>query len=452
MKTLIKNGRVIDPANRIDGRFHILLENGRVCSISETLPQEPCRVIDAEGKVVCPGFLDIHMHEAPLGDLAQMDRSIFGCMLRMGVTTALGGNCGENVLPPGDYFRQVQDGLPINLCLMAGHGDARAAAGFHDRYASLDEEGIRQVTEILRQWLNEGCFGISYGIRYVPGITLRELLETAALCQPQSLLVSAHVRDDADYVFDSIEELLQVARTLGVPCQVSHLGSMGGYGQMAGVLKLLEQAQADGLDVMADCYPYSAFSTRIGETTYDPGFLERYRCGYDAIVLCGGSYDGQRCTEQLFHTLRREHPETITVAHVMQPEDVAMALSHPLVMVCSDGVQEQGAGHPRAAGAFPRLLGEYVRNGTLTLYEAVEKMTSMPARRLGLAHKGNLSPGSDGDIVIFDPDQIRDCATFEAPTLAPEGIDYVLLAGEVACRKGSLVNGRLGRPLLRKPL
>lgn len=450
MKTVIKNGRVIDPANHIDDRYHLILEDGKVAALTRTLPQGTYREIDAENRVVCPGFLDIHMHEAPLCDLENMENSIFGCMLRMGVTTGLGGNCGENVLPPEEYFQRVKDGLPINLALMAGHGDARVAAGFTDRYASVDAQGIRRVKAVLEQWLEQGCFGISYGIRYVPGITRQELMETAALCQKENLLVSAHVRDDADYIFASIEEFLEAGRTLGIPCQVSHLGSMGGYGQMEAVLKMLEKARDEGVDVMADCYPYSAFSTRIGETTYDPGFLQRYHCGYDAIVLCGGKYDGMRCTEEIFKELRREHPETITVAHVMVPEDVTLALQHPLVMLCSDGVQEKGAGHPRAAGAFPRLIAEYVRTGKLTMYDAIEKMTAMPAKRLGLAHKGNLSVGSDGDVVIFDPEEIRDMATFDAPVRAPMGIDYVLIKGEIASDHGNVVNGRLGKPLRRK--
>ncbi len=449
MKTLIKNGRVIDPANHVDEICHLILEDGKVAALTRELPQGDYQVIDATGKVVCPGFLDIHMHEAPVHDLEDLNRSVFGCMLRMGVTTVLGGNCGETILPPGEYFELVSGGLPVNLALLAGHEGARHAAGFTDRYASLDEAGVQKVKAILKDWLQEGCFGISYGIRYVPGINRHELLETAELCKKDHLLVSAHVRDDADYIFDSITEFLEVGQVHGVPCQVSHLGSMGGYGQMAQVLTMLEKARDEGLDVLADCYPYSAFSTRIGETTYDPGFLERYHCGYDAIVLSGGEYDGQHCTEELFFKLRREHPETITVAHVMTPEDITLALEHPMVMLCSDGVRDQGAGHPRAAGSFPRLLARYTGPGKLSLNTAIEKMTAMPARRLSLNQKGNLAPGSDADVVIFDPDTIEDTATFEDPSLTPRGIDYVLIRGEVACKDGQILNNTLGAPLRR---
>ena len=450
MKIWITGGRVIDPWNHIDSKLNLVLEDGKVAALTAEKPEPGERVLSAQGRVVCPGFVDIHMHEAPAGDLADLERSIFGCMLRMGVTTGLGGNCGENVLPPEAYFQRVSQGLPISLALMAGHGAAREAAGFPDRYQQLTEQQVHKVTGILERWLDQGCFGISYGIRYYPGTTRQELMVTARLCQKDGLLTAAHVRDDADYIFDSIREFLEPGWAYGLKMQVSHLGSMGGYGQMAQVLSMLDEARAQGLDVMSDCYPYDAFSTRIGETTYDPGFLERYHCDYSAIGLCGGKYDGQRCTQEIFEELRREHPETITVGYVMKPEDVTMAMCHPAVMLCSDGLMENQEGHPRAAGTFPRLLAKYVRNGALGLYDAIDKMTAMPARRIGLKHKGNLTPGSDGDVVIFDPQTIEDRATFQSPALPPVGIDYVLIGGEIACDHGVIQNARLGRPIRRE--
>ncbi len=449
MRTLIENGLVLDPAHHVQSPLNVILEGGRIVALTRQRPQGEFRSIDATGQVVCPGFLDIHMHEAPSADLQDLEHSIFGCMLRMGVTTVLAGNCGENVLPPREYFRLVSGGLPVNLCMLAGHGSARETAGFRDKYATLSSSEIRQVSSVLQDWLDAGCFGISYGIRYYPGMNREELLETARLCQRDHLLTAAHVRDDAAYIFESIDEFLEVGRAYGLPMQISHLGSMGGFGQMAGVLAQLDEARLQGLDVMADCYPYSAFSTEIGETTYDPGFLQRYHCDYDAIVLCDGPYQGRRCTKEIFEELRRTAPDTITVAHVMKPEDVAMALHHPGVMLCTDGLMHARQGHPRAAGSFPRLLAEYVRSGTLSLYDAVEKMTAMPARRLGLSRKGNLRPGSDADLVIFDPETIQDRATFAAPDLAPEGISYVFLGGEIACDHGVIQQDRLGRVLRR---
>ena len=449
MKLLIKNGHVVDPCNGLSALRHLVISEGTIEAVLEEIPQGDFEVIDAAGRIVCPGFIDIHMHGAHRGDFHDLTESILGCMVRMGVTTGLGGNCGDNILPPKEYFELVEGRLPMNLALLAGHGTARELAGQADKYAPLTEAQLRRTKEILTEMLDEGCFGVSYGIRYYPGMDARELLETAKVCVKDHLMIAAHVRDDADYIFDSIEEFLAPGYELGLPVQISHIGSMGGYGQMAQVLRMMEEAREKGLDVMADCYPYDAFSTRLGETTYDPGFLERYRCDYSAIALSSGEYAGQRCTKELFEKLRREHPETITVGHVMVPEDIKLALRHPLVMLASDGLMERHQGHPRAAGTFPRLISEYVKKGAMDLETAINKMTAMPAKRLGLAKKGNLTPGSDADIVIFNFDTIRDTATFEDPAAVPEGIDYVLIGGEIACRDGRIVNGTLGKAIKR---
>ena len=158
--------------------------------------------------------------------------------------------------------------------------------------AQLEEE-----KRILRGALDAGCFGVSFGIRYVPGLDRNELLETAGVCDREKHLISAHVRDDAAQIFGAVEEVLDIGRTRGLRTQVSHVGSMGGYGQMEGLLAILDRERAMGLDVLCDCYPYYAFRTRIGETTYDDGFLERYRADYSCIELCEGAYKGMRCTE-----------------------------------------------------------------------------------------------------------------------------------------------------------
>lgn len=450
MKLLIKNGHVIDPENGISRKANLVIADGKIEAVTNHIPEGEYRIIDAEGMVVCPGFLDIHMHEAPKNDLHDLKNSIFITMLQMGVTTAIGGNCGDSILPPGEYFKAIEGRMPIHLGLLAGEGTARELSGGTDKYAPLTEAQLQKTVEILKEFLNDGCLGVSYGIRYYPGMDERELLETAKVCIPENLMIAAHVRDDADYIFDSIEEFLKPGFAYGLPVQVSHIGSMGGYGQMERVLSRLEEARQQGVDVMADCYPYDAFSTQIGETTYDEGFLERYHCDYSAIALANGKYAGQRCTKEIFEELRRDYPRTITVGHVMVPEDVKMALEHPLVMLASDGMMEQLQGHPRAAGTFPRFLAKYVREGDLTLEEAIEKMTAMPAHRLKLPHKGNFTPGSDADVVIFDPNTIRDTATFEDPAAVPEGIAYVLLCGEVACKDGVIVNDRLGKAIKRK--
>ena len=272
-----------------------------------------------------------------------------------------------------------------------------------------------------------------------------EMVETARGCRKSGKFIAAHVRDDAAYIFRAVQELIDVGRALDLPVQNSHVGSMGGFGQMERLLAMMDAYRANGMDLSGDCYPYYAFSTRIGETTYDDGFLERYQTDYSVIEVCEGPYKGQRCTEAIFRTLRREAPRTITVCHVMKPEDVDMALLHPNIMLASDGLMDNGQGHPRAAGAFPRFVRNYVGSGRLSLDEAVYKMATMPAAKLGLSYKGNLRSGADADVVVLDLDRITDRATFDQPNAGPEGLDYVLVGGEVAVDHDRVVRSDLGR-------
>ena len=450
MKTLIQNGVVMDPANGVRGSLNLLVEDGKVLACTQDAPQAD-RIIDASGCVVCPGFIDIHMHEDPLDPDGRIAPCIFETMLRMGVTTAVGGNCGLNICDPLRYLALAdQQGIPVNLALFAGHEYFRNAAGAQDKYAPISLSQREHMLKGLRAALDGGCMGVSFGIRYVPGIDEAELDSCMALCSDGRGLVSVHLRDDADHLFGAVDEVVRPARKYGVSLQISHIGSMGGFGQMQRLLNQVDTLRSAGMNLACDCYPYSAFSTRIGETTYDNGWLDRYRCGYDACQLTEGKYAGMRCTKEIFEELRRDDPECITVCHVMRADEVELALRHPQVMPASDGLLDQGRGHPRAAGTFPRYLRRHVLDAGLDLYEGVRKITADPAHRLGFPQKGSLHPGADADIVIFDPSSICDRATFEQPALPPNGIRFVLVGGELAAQDGRIVNAALGRSIRAK--
>lgn len=446
MSILIKGGFVADPANEVASRLNLVLEAGKVADVTSETPD--CEVsLNAEGRCVVPGFIDIHMHEEGFEEDGRTLKKTLGrAMAQMGVTTAIGGNCGENAMDPLIYLDQVEkQGSPIHMGLLAGHRFFREMAGCRDKYSRASEAELEVMKAMIEKRLDAGCGGVSFGIRYVPGIDERELLEIGALCQKDRKLLSAHVRDDAAFVFDAVKELTGLGEALQVPVQVSHIGSMGGFGQMEEVLQMIDQRRAGGQDVTADCYPYYAFSTGIGETTYDDGFLERYHMDYSGIEICEGRYKGRRCDEAIFRELRQNAPETLTICHVMKPEDVDLAVLHPGLMIASDGLMDDGQGHPRAAGTFPRVFARYVRTGKLSLYDAVAKMTALPARKLGLKDKGQLGKGADADLVIFDPARIEDRATFDAPLERPEGIDYVLIDGQTAVDHGEIINDSLGR-------
>jgi len=448
MRTLIKNGLLIDPANQIQAHLNLVLEDGRVAAVTEECPAAD-QVIDAAGRVVAPGFIDIHMHEDPVKD-GHIEFCIFNAMLRMGVTTAVGGNCGINVYDPGKYLELVdRDGAPVNVMMFAGHEYFRNQSGAVDKYGPVTETQLENMKKGLSDALLQGCIGISYGLRYIPGTDRKEFLATASCCEKEHCLISAHVRDDEDRVFGAVEEVVEAGKVYGIPVEISHIGSMGGFGQMVRLLRQVAGYRANGLDVACDCYPYFAFSTRIGATTYDDGWLERYHCDYSACQLMEGKYKGQRCTPETFAEMRRDFPECLTVCYVMNESDIRRAFTDPGVMVGSDGLIDNGQGHPRAAGTFPRFLAQFVREGNVSLYDGIAKMTSMPAKRLGLCRKGRLNVGADGDVVIFDPERIVDGATFDDPTLAPAGIDYVLIGGEIAAKDCQIIKADCGRAVRR---
>lgn len=444
MKILIQNGLLVDPANRVQGKLNLLLEGGKVRAVTSQTPEADF-VIDATDRVVCPGFIDLHMHEDPVGSDGRLRPCIFNAMLRMGVTTAVGGNCGINTYDPAQYLDIVErDGAPVNVALFAGHSYLREQAGASDKYARITPEQLERMLNHIDRALAAGCVGVSFGLRYVPGTDREEFWAAAARCQPGNRLISAHVRDDAAGIFQAVDEVAQAGIACKIPVQISHIGSMGGFGQMEQLLRQIDQYRMNGLDIACDCYPYFAFSTRIGETTYDDGWLERYQCDYSACMLTEGKYKGQRCTRETFEEMRRDFPRCITVCYVMKEADVRMALAHPNVMVASDGLLDEGQGHPRAAGTFPRFLNQFVREGEISLYEGIRKMTAMPAQRMGFAHKGRLNVGADADVTIFNPAAIRDGATFESPMIPPTGVDYVLIGGEIAAKNCEIVNDACG--------
>ncbi len=444
MKTLICGGRIIDPANRVDALLNLLIENGKVAWVGTDVPAAD-DTIDATGKIVSPGFVDIHMHEDPVEN-GRIDFDILNSMLRMGVTTAVGGNCGINVYDPVEYLKLVdRDGAPVNVAMFAGHEYFRKAAGAEDIYRSATETQKKAMEASIATALEKGCLGVSFGLRYVPGADRDEFFRAAAPCQKGNKLIASHVRNDADGIFEAIDEFCAAGTAFGIPVQISHIGSMGGFGQMAEVLRRMDAYRLNGLDVALDCYPYFAFSTKIGTPTYDPGWLDRYHCDYGVLEFCEGTYKGQRATKETFDEIRRDFPECITVCYVMKPEDVNLAFRHPAVMLGSDGLLNHGQGHPRASGSFPRFLREFAGKGVLSLYDAIEKMTAQPANRLGFRNKGRLNVGADADITIFDPEKIKDNATFSSPVLPPEGIDYVLIGGQIAAKDCQILRNNCGK-------
>ena len=444
--TLIKNGRVIDPAQAIDKITNLYIEDGKIVEITDESPNADS-VIDAAGKIVCPGFIDIHMHEDdydPETDTTAV--SMAESALHMGVTLDIGGNCGNNACDPDHYLDITdRDGAPVNLGLLAGHTFLRSRSGKQNKYQPISEDHLKEMTAACEGFLDKGCLGISFGVKYVPGTTPEEIAALARLCRKGDKIAASHVRQDVTEVFAAADELASIGENCGIRVQFSHIGSMGGYGQMTQLLENIRNYRAKGIDMLCDCYPYSAFSTGIGETTYDDGFLERYHADYDSILIASGKYAGKRCTKEIFDELRATAPDTATVGYFMREKDIEMALTSPLIMLGSDGIRTDGMGHPRASGAFARFIANYIRPGKIGLSEGISKMTTMAANRLHLPNKGNFLPGSDADITIFDLEKVQDCATYENGQIPSKGFSYVLIGGEIALQDDKIVNNRLGK-------
>lgn len=448
---VIQGGRIIDVKRGKIYEGDIGVSDGKIKAISQ-FPLKGFQILNAEGMIISPGFIDIHMHEDTMSyesESVVIVDDIFKCMSLMGVTTCIGGNCGINMSTDvKKYFSTVDEkGLSVNYGSYLGYSTLREKIGINDRYKPCNEQEIRKISSLIAEGLEYGALGVSFGIEYTPGSTTNEIIEASKTVSRYSgKLLAAHFRVDADRGAESVKEMIYISWVTGVPMQISHIGSCAAYGYMEDSLKLIETARKSGIDVMADCYPYNAFSTFVGSAVFDEGCFERWNADYDVLIVTEGKYKGQKCTKEIFDYLREKEPNTYVVVRVMNQNDVDMAVLHPHVMVASDGGIHDGQGHPRAAGTFPRVLKQYVRDKKkLTLIEAIRKMTVMPAERLGLKNKGVIDIGADADFTIFAPDEVEDMSSFENPVAPPRGIKHVIVNGSLVVCDGIRTGAKPGR-------
>ena len=440
---LIKNGRYPDFKENQLVKGDVAIQDGKIVAIGQ-VEGEAKQVLDAEGRIVSPGFIDIHMHEENFSAEGH-EYIIADLMALMGVTTAVGGNCGDTRQDLKDFLAVMEElgGSPVNYMMVSGYNSFRKQLDIN-RYDPSTDEQIETMIGRVKEELEQGAIGVSFGLEYDPGITFDEVMKVLNSIPEDDLFVSMHFREDS---MDGVNEMIRFALDSGKKFQISHLSSCAAIGHMNQALQAINEASKKNPKLNYDTYPYAAFSTRIGSAVFDEGWREKWNKSYEHIYMPAGKYANQFCTEETYWEMRNNEPNLYVVAMTMNEDEITAAIANAdSGMVASDGTIKMRAGHPRAAGTFPRVLGKYVREEkALSMMDALKKITMIPADRLDLSQKGRIEVGCDADITIFDPETISDGATFENLFIKPVGIDAVIVNGTVAVKDNEFVNARAGK-------
>lgn len=500
---LIRGGTVVDGTGRARYRADVAVQGDRIARVSTT-PIDPTgarRVIDATGRIVAPGFIDLHAHIDPLLRLPAAESHV-----RQGVTLALGGPDGGSPLPLAPYMDSAQRaGLGINVAYLVGHNAIRTRVmGLADRAPTAPE--LARMQALVEEGMRDGAFGLSTGLRYIPGFysATDEVVALSRVAAARGGIYTSHLREEGLGLFEGVGEAIRIGREARIPIVLTHHKAIGKamWGQSVRTLAMVDSARAAGIDVMIDQYPYTASQTGLsvlippwaladGDSALarrmrDPVLRDSILRGViDYIVNDRGGGDIRRVQfgrvawqpalegKTLFDwATQRGVPTTpegaaplvvegqlnggaTMIYHVIDEGDVRRIMQHPQTMIASDGrltVPGEGAAHPRAYGTFPRVLGRYVREvGLLTLEEGVHKMTGMPAARLGLTGRGVIAEGASADLVVFDAATVADRATFADPHQYPAGIGDVLVNGVPVVSGGTMTAARPGKVLRHVP-
>jgi N-acyl-D-aspartate/D-glutamate deacylase len=440
---VLEGGRVMDPETGLDAVRNVGIRDGKIVRISaEALTGR--RVVHASGLVVAPGFIDLHQHGQDLK--SQRVKALDG------VTTALELEIGA---PDVAQFLKAKEGHSlIHYGTSASHVAARAAV-FGAPLASgtilpksgpatdqpATPEQIEAIQERLRAELDAGGLAVGMGIQYTPGATRLEVIDMFRLAAERRLPVYTHMRSagriEPGSSIESVSEVIGAAAITGAALHIVHINSTCLRDSLE-CLSMVEGARARGLDVTTEAYPYIAGMTAVNSALFNPGWREKLGIDYGDLVLPD---TGEHLTKERFDELHNSSTTQWVLVFGNTQEIVDKVIPHPLVMIASDGAE----GHPRNAGTYSRVLAQYVREkGTVTLMDALRKMSFMPAEMLerstpAARRKGRLQEGADADIVVFDAGTISDRSTFEKPMEPSVGVRYLLVAGTVVVDEGKIV-------------
>jgi N-acyl-D-amino-acid deacylase len=403
--------------------------HGDIENAEHKFPQDT-RIYDATGMLVAPGFVDIHIHDEYSGGAPVVQRA----MLSQGVTAGLSGNCGSGPLFPDSAALHPHP--MVNLYYLVGNCVLRAKAGQFDRYLPATNEQIGVMRDLLRESMELGAMGVSLGLEYEPGASPEEVDALAAVVAEYDGFISAHIRFDDKRCIDAVQEVISISRKHDVRVQVSHLASMTSF-HTGKCVDLITSASAQGFKVTFDCYPYAAFCTNIGSAVFDDGFYERWgNKGPENLEAVSGKFRGQRLDWESFKEMRRDEPNGLVVAHIMNMDEVEACIANPNCIIASDTFYAGEGIHPRTYGTFPKALSILRRHG-YNWNDALKKVTTAPADAMRIK-SGRLRPGGTADVVIFDSENFEDRATYQDPFKPPTGVKLVMVNGQVALDGGKL--------------
>lgn len=494
---LIRNARVVDGTGNPWYRADVAVSGGKIAAVGDLSSASATRSLDARGRVIAPGFIDVHTHvEGGIEKVPGAENYVTD-----GVTTVVTGNCGGSEEKLGEWFVQLEKlGIGLNLASLVGHNTVRnAVMGRANRPATAEE--ITRMQELVEQNMRNGAVGFSTGLIYIPGAysNTDEVVALAKAASKHGGVYASHMRDEGAKVLEAIAEAVRVGREAGMRVQLSHfkIDNRRLWGSSDKSIALVEKSRREGVDVVADQYPYDRSSTGLGitlpswaladgadkvkerladKTTRARIATEMERIvkqlghkDYSYAVVASASFDrsleGKSISEINRLKGRRkklaDEIQTILdlvsqgspqmVYHSMGDKDVERIMRYPNTAVASDGgVREFGVGvpHPRSYGTNARVLAEYVRQrGVLTLEDAIRRMTSLPARTFGFRDRGLVREGYWADLVMFDPERVQDKATFQQPHQYSEGFDLVLVNGAPVVEEGKVTGARPGRIL-----
>jgi N-acyl-D-aspartate/D-glutamate deacylase len=442
---VILGGRVMDPASKLDAVRNIGITDGRIAVIT-TQDLRGRDTIDARGLVVAPGFIDIHAH----GQTPETYRYYS----LDGVTTALELELGTSDVDA--WYRERSAGERINYGVSVGHIKVRMAV-MHDSgtvmpvgdgaYRAASAAQIAEIATRIETGLSQGAVDIGAGFPYTPAATREELLAVFRVAAKTKTPMHVHITPGAA----GLKEVLSLAGETNAPLHVVHINSAG-LAETPVMLSMISDARAHGRDVTTEAYPYDAGMTEIKSATIQ----DVYKTAPDAqLAELEWQKTGERLNRESFDRYSRTGGPI--VVHTNTEQMVAVAISSPLTIIASDAYWQNGAGHPRTTGTFSRVLGRYVRGThSLSLMEAIRKMTLMPAQRLearvpAMRQKGRLSVGADADITIFDAARVMDRSTYREPSLSPVGIQHDIVNGVSVVANARAVEGVTPGKAVRAP-